>query len=79
MRTIKFRLNTFAKSFNASRRPGALMEFMLKCAPEKSEGFKTEPFEMSIFTDWGCSSGSEKAKLISPKKTVFKIAHDLED
>ena len=60
--TIKFRLNTFAKSFNASRRPGALMEFMLKCAPEKSDGFKTEPFEMSISTERGCSSGSEKAK-----------------
>ena len=35
---------------------------MLKCAPEKSEGFKTEPFEMSISTERGCSSGSEKAK-----------------
>ena len=39
-----------------------MLEFMLKCAPEKSEGFKTEPFEMSISTERGCSSGSEKAK-----------------
>ena len=40
---------------------------MLKCAPEKSAEFKTDPLLISTFTDCGWSSGSEKAKLISTK------------
>ena len=48
---------------------------MLKCAPEKSEGFKTEPFEMSISTERGCSSGSEKAKPREREREKESLLH----
>ena len=52
-----------------------MLEFMLKCAPEKSEGFKTEPFEMSISTERGCSSGSEKAKPREREREKESLLH----
>ena len=53
--------------FNWSKRPRALIEFMLKCAPIKSFGFRGEPLQISIDIDNGWSSGSETVKLISSK------------
>ena len=62
---IELRFKILDILFNASIRPGAVIEFMLQWAPFKCSEFKGEPLLMSMLIDYGWISGSEKAKLMS--------------
>ena len=71
--SVKTRQSTFRieqTSVSCSRRPSAVIEFMLKCTIVKSPSFKGDPLEKFTFTDWGSISEIDE-KLVSLSLSSF--------